>query len=539
MVQFSIETRDGLLNIDVNPGSSIIFLGANGSGKTRLGVKIEEVLGNSGKQVHRLAAQRSLVMSPKMTPPSLEDAENLLFYGRKEANADYNTTRITRWKQKPATSMLDDFSALLGALYAEETESAIKFRQESILSKKRVIPNKTKLDQLKDIWESVLPHRKLSISHGNIDISTTISGEASYSAAELSDGERLIFYMLGQSLMVPKATTLIVDEPELHLNRSLIGKLWDKIESARSDCSFIYITHDIEFTNSRRGSENYDIKGMWHQAKSVWDIEKLPIDTGIPESVLTVIVGSRRPIMFVEGDSSSLDVSIYRRVFTEFTVIPVGGCDQVIHSVSTFKSHAALVHVESVGIVDNDGRKSSAVSNLKKKGVFVIPVSEVENLLLLPDVVSEIALCLHFCGADQEAKINEVREMVMSTARADVDGFALRHTKRTLDDALKKIDLKAKSIEKFAEVFGLEMSAIDPKKIYDEAVASMNDALDNGQYEKVLQIYDRKGLLSEAAKILGVHGRRELEEFVGRALLKPAPNSLKDALSKALPEIAI
>lgn len=35
-----------------------------------------------------------------------------------------------------------------------------------------------------------------------------------YDATELSDGERVIFYLIGQTLMLPSECKRIIDEPE-------------------------------------------------------------------------------------------------------------------------------------------------------------------------------------------------------------------------------------------------------------------------------------------------------------------------------------
>jgi ABC-type molybdenum transport system ATPase subunit/photorepair protein PhrA len=43
---FSVATPSGPMNFQVEPGTSLLFVGANGSGKTRLAVKIEDDLGD-------------------------------------------------------------------------------------------------------------------------------------------------------------------------------------------------------------------------------------------------------------------------------------------------------------------------------------------------------------------------------------------------------------------------------------------------------------------------------------------------------------
>ena len=61
----------------------------------------------------------------------------------------------------------------------------------------------------------------------------------------------------------------------------------------------------------------------------LWTIEKVPEETGFDDELVTLILGSRRPILFVEGDHGSLDMAIYRRCYPEWTVIPRGSCSAV------------------------------------------------------------------------------------------------------------------------------------------------------------------------------------------------------------------
>jgi len=59
---------------------SVVIVGANGSGKTRLGSWLE-MDSQQAAMTHRLAAQKSLVIPESCSTSSLDVAENLLFYG--------------------------------------------------------------------------------------------------------------------------------------------------------------------------------------------------------------------------------------------------------------------------------------------------------------------------------------------------------------------------------------------------------------------------------------------------------------------------
>ena len=45
----------------------------------------------------------------------------------------------------------------------------------------------------------------------------------------MSDGERAIFYMIGQILTAASDSILIFDEPELHVHSSILAKVWERV----------------------------------------------------------------------------------------------------------------------------------------------------------------------------------------------------------------------------------------------------------------------------------------------------------------------
>ena len=104
-----------------------------------------------------------------------------------------------------------------------------------------------------------------------------------YKASQLSDGERVVFYLIGQALAVPSDGILVIDEPELHLHKSIQYPLWDRIEKVRNDCLFVYLTHDVEFAASRIG-----FKKLWltdYDGKK-WNWKELADEMELPEELL-------------------------------------------------------------------------------------------------------------------------------------------------------------------------------------------------------------------------------------------------------------
>ena len=268
---------------------------------------------------HRISAHRALALNPGIAKITEQDALSGLRTGianSEQANVAYRPGR--RWKNNAATSLLNDFDFLVQALFADQIIIALRTHQNN-RGGDHSVADFTKFERLVTIWERLLPDRQLHISGDNIKASVCGS-EDHYNASDMSDGERAIFYMIGQTLTAASDSILIFDEPELHVHNSILTKVWDELEAARQDCAFVLITHDLNFAASRV-AQKFIIRDF--DPSPHWTIEKVPEDTEFDEEITTLILGSRRPILFVEGDANSLDKAIYRCSFPCWTVIPL------------------------------------------------------------------------------------------------------------------------------------------------------------------------------------------------------------------------
>lgn len=95
-------------------------------------------------------------------------------------------------------------------------------------------------DILQRIWKSVFPQRDIKLDDAKVTaVYSDNEGSREYKGRDMSDGERVALYLIAQTLCVPKNKTIIIDEPEVHLHRSIMNRLWTAIENERQDCLFI------------------------------------------------------------------------------------------------------------------------------------------------------------------------------------------------------------------------------------------------------------------------------------------------------------
>ncbi len=441
----------------------IVVVGANGSGKSRLGSWIELEHGEAAK-VHRISAQKSLMMPEYASPTSIDRAERALLWGHPDMDK-YGYNKVPyRWGMKPSTFLLNDYEHLVNLLFSDESESNARWKRqvkESLTEK--IDPPETRLDTVKRIWEEVLPHRELIIGGGKVE--TVVSGkpEARYNASEMSDGERVIFYLIGQALSAPKDGIVIIDEPELHLHRSIQATLWDKIEAERPDCLIVYLTHDLDFAASRLTATKVCLTGFDGQS---WNWYVVPENDDIPEEAFLEILGSRKPIIFVEGDKGSLDYFLFQKLYPEFTIAPCGGASQVVHATRSFSSFETLHRLTSHGIIDRDFRDDKEVKYLKGMSVFVLEFSETENLLLSEKVLFTIAK--HQClEADFPDRFDKIKDIVFREMTHDREQLVSSITATKIEQKLKSYDAKSRGKTVLKTAISNLTSSIDVDALYD------------------------------------------------------------------------
>ncbi len=529
---FNIPNSDGALEVAVEPGTSAIFVGANGGGKTRLSVHIENSLQDTA---HRISAHRALSLNPAVAKISERDARTGLRFGSQGDHMGVRQRAGSRWQSKGATSLLNDFDFLVQVLFAEQSNVSLVTHQRN-RSGNNDLAEPTKFEILQTIWERLLPTRQLDISGDDIVVS--VEGIAnSYPASDMSDGERAIFYLIGQTLVVEDDSLLIIDEPELHVHRSIMSKLWDELEAVRPDCGFVFITHDLEFAASRE-AQKFAINKF--EPTPTWNIEKVPAETGFSEEITTLILGSRRPILFVEGTGTSLDVAIYRYCFPDWTVVPKGSCEEVIHSVSTMRNNDNLTRITCSGIVDADDHSAGDIENLTSAGVSVLPVSEIENLVLLPIISRKIAKTNGYEGAELDAVLETLKTHIFEAVGAPgaVDRVVAQYCRRRIDRMLKKIDLSgARTVDEISEQYRLRTAELDVDAIGQQVRSRIENAIENQDLVELLANYDDKGLIALAARDLKNTGLKDFKQWLNRSLRNDSAPELVGAFHSVLPDV--
>ena len=261
---------------------------------------------------------------------------------------------------------------------------------------------------------------------------------------------------------------------------------------------------------------------------------------GFDEAITTLVLGSRRPILFVEGhDENSLDQAIYRCCFPGWTVIPRGSCQEVIHSVVTMRKNEELTRVTCSGIVDADDRQADDITYLDDLGIAVLPVSEIENIILLPPVSRAIAKREGHKDDELEDKLNELKTAVFETLTAtEIDAVVMRYCRRRIDRFLKHIDLReASTVPDIKKQYDRQIAKLDIEAIAKQAKTRIEEAVRDKDLPKLLANYDNKGLMALAAKHLRNSKLKYFESWFTRILRNNIEPALVTAINNVLPKL--
>ncbi|NEN89599.1 MAG: AAA family ATPase [Okeania sp. SIO3H1] len=515
---------------------AVVIIGANGSGKSRLGRWIEEHQ-ESSQVVHRISAQKNLDFSEYVSLTSMEKAINEVLFGIStipQGWGELQTKRTQRWKainrpELSVASMLDDYDKVLSLLFAKENN-----RNSEYVHLVREMQNKgnyqtptisdSPIDVIQRIWKDILPHRKLVIE--NDKVTAAISNSDTYHGREMSDGERVALYLMAQCLCVPNDSILIIDEPEIHLHKSLMNKLWSEIEAAQPTCLFIYITHDLDFAASRIGAKKILVKSYDGQQ---WDWDEVPKSENLPEPVLLEILGSRKKIVFVEGDKGSLDCKIYSAIYPNYLIVPRGGCDKVIESTKAMRKNSAFHHIKAFGVIDMDYRTEDEIKALKKSAIELLKVAEVENILCVPELLEIVA---NNQGFDYKKIYQQVLDFVINKISENLEDQCSKRSSAEIEFKLNMFNTKAKGKDQLSVALKDLCDSIDVSKIYDKNLEIYNQIIQEKDYKKALFYYNNKGLSKEISKFFDL---RDYSNHIIRLLSTENREKIISALKQYAP----
>ena len=444
--------------------STTVIIGANGAGKSSL---INELRKNSIDEMYVLPAQKILYFVFNT-------------FGRDSINKDQYISNLKNVETKYDTIQIqtnkieDDFSGAftkLITLWVKDYAKVVTDNSRGVEGVPVAL-----LERVEQIWNQIFPEITF-YPEPNDRVLEVVRNGNKYSINGLSDGERCVLFYIGNVLLAPENSYIVVDEPETFLNAAVYNELWDLLISERPDCQFIFASHNMDFVQSRTNATYVWCKKF--EAPYDFDYEILEEIQEMPLSLLTEVSGTRKPILFCEGTKTSIDYQIYSKLFSEFCFVkPVQGHKQVIQHTKAYNN---LQHIHgniAYGIIDYNWMEEIRIEKYKRKNIFVIPFNEIEMLLVDEAIVKSV---LESEEQDKEQKFNRLQKVIIDSCTINKDkiirialikrldefmeGHLIETREPTEDDALA-------FLENLSEKFDITVTLGNITKIVEDSIAS-------------------------------------------------------------------
>ncbi len=496
--------------------SNVVAIGANGSGKTTLSNKFKNYLQNNGVVI---SAQRILLVPNFNAISNPATTANELKQSQIRDKSNKNEREFNYLQQ--------EFGVVLKNLLSDNISAGNSYRKESLKLASQGLqikgPTQTNLDVTFEIWNSLIEHRNIHCDDG-INITAKSNDGRSYPAIQMSDGEKVMLYLIGQVLQAPPNGFIVVDEPEMYLHKTILKKLWDILEVERNDCLFIYLTHDLDFATSRTTAKKIWIKSFTYPDS--WEIKDIPTDE-IPETLLFELLGSRKNILFCEGVKGSIDERVYSILFPELTIMPVGTCFDVINHTKAFNK-LQNINTKAYGLIDSDHHDATRLVKLEEYDIFSFKVAEVENLLLDTEFLKILAkqilideVNVELIKTDVIKELDKLKEIQVSNYVSTKINYYF-----TDSDVSKGNDLA--QLESNYQQF---LDKISINDWYNNRISEINKMIDDLDYDSILVSINNKGIRKIACKHFNI------SDFTERSIKLLQSNSeAKLALIKYFPE---
>lgn len=481
--------------------STTVIIGSNGAGKTSL---INELRKNSIDEMYVLPAQKLLYFVSYIHDRNGISRERYI-QDLKEVDLKYET--IDLYPTKIENDFSNTFTKLITLLVKDYTNIVTRRSR-----KEKDLPL-TLWDRVEYIWNKILPEIIFDIEPDNRVVEIEKNGSR-YSINGLSDGERCILFYIGNVLLAPENSYIIVDEPETFLNAAIYNELWDLLISERSDCQFVFASHNMDFVQSRTNATYIWCKKF--EAPYDLDYKQLEEFQEFPLSLLVEVSGTKKPILFCEGTKTSLDYQIYSKLFSEFCFVkPVQGHKQVIQHTKAYNDLQHIHGNRAFGIIDNDWMDEKSIQDYKDINIIVLPLNEIEMILVDESVVKSVLPFDDNTG--QQQKFNNFKDAIISSCRENKDKIISIALKKRLDEFMGSHFIeKSEPNEHDAYVFLDSLaSKFDVESTFNKINSIVEESLNSSDFSRILKICNLK---------------KEIIEYRGNTEI--TPNFKEKALSR-------
>jgi hypothetical protein len=426
-------------------------------------------------------------------------------------------------------------------------------------------------DTLKELFQTFFPDKRyLGVqpdSSGGISFPVELATGEKHDLNDLSSGEKEVVYgYLRLRNSTPKHSTILIDEPELHLNPGLLRGFPDfyfrHVSQAQGNQVWL-VTHSDTLLRQAVGNVNYTVLHMTHASNVDRGANQaLPVAEDEIQRVILDLVGdvaAYRPyakVLIFEGDGNKqFDVSMVTRLFPRLAerVNPISG-----ESKGRVRDlYAALSRTaKQVGLADRFFAitdRDFDIVDQAQEGTHVLSwgTYHIENFLLSPKY---LLVAIGRVAPDSPLHSEEaVIAALKAIAVANIDGLVLQRLRKIVNDKLVRsiaiggsptaepVTALLPSITASLERFDTAKADVEDNAWLhaqaDEYRAELRKTLNDGTW---LEQFPGRPILTEFAR-QHLTGKVSYEGFVNLVIdamveVKHKPPGMIDVLAQVVPD---
>jgi predicted ATPase len=306
-------------------------------------------------------------------------------------------------------------------------------------------------ETLKELFRTFFPEKEYEgvrpLPGGSLEFPVRLPGGETHDIDELSSGEKEILYgYLRLRNSTPRRSVILFDEPELHLNPSLLqgfADFYHRHLGVAQDNQIWMVTHSDTLLRQAVGNSNYRVYHMLGAAASDGNQASEVLLQDDVERVVVDLVGdlaAYRPhakVVILEGTAADgFDVNVVRRLFPEFAkrvnLVSGGARGRVSDLYRVLNKAVSQVGIQNRFFAVTDKDRGPTVAPEPGTQEFTWDVYHIENFLLDPPAVR--AACASLTGAEVFESDEAVVVALRTVAVELVDSLVLERVQGIVND---------------------------------------------------------------------------------------------------------
>jgi hypothetical protein len=315
-------------------------------------------------------------------------------------------------------------------------------------------------ETLKELFRTFFPDKEyLGVrprSGGSLDFPVRISDGAVHDIDDLSSGEKEILYgYLRLRNSTPRGSVILLDEPELHLNPSLLqgfADFYHRHLGVAQENQLWLVTHSDTMLRQSIGNSNYRVYHMLTATSSTGNqASEVLLDDDVERVVVDLVgdLAAYRPhakVVILEGaGEDAFDETFVRRLFPDFArrvnLVSAGSKRRVRSLYAALNETAVQAGIANrfFAIVDKDAEAYTPPDPHTQE--FSWDVYHVENFLLVPAAIR--AACATLMGHEVFDSDEAVLQALRTEAGELLDRLTLERIQAEVnEEVVQAINIK-------------------------------------------------------------------------------------------------